>query len=82
MPIIQLLNHRSHPAPFPSGSKHDPGSGHFFVGSTPAADAGNRNIINELARMFEETILYFDWRYLGTGDFENILKFSNVNKSC
>jgi hypothetical protein len=75
MPIIQLLNHRSHPALLSSGSKHDPSSGYFFVGNTPAADAGDRNIINELPRLFEETVLNFYRRYLGTRDFENILNF-------
>lgn len=75
MPSVQLPNHRSHPALLPSRSKHDPGSGYFFVGNTPAADAGDRNIIDELARMFEETVLNFDRGYLGTGDFENILNF-------
>ena len=33
---------------------------HFFVGSTPTPDAGDRNIIDELARMFEETVLNFN----------------------
>ena len=75
MPSIQLFNHRSHPARLPSGSKHDPGSGYFFVGSTPPADASDCNIIDELARMFEETVLNFDRGYLGTGDLENILNF-------
>ena len=75
MPSIQLSNYRSHTALLPSGSKHDPGSGYFFVGETPATDAGDRNIIDELARMFEETVLNFDRGYLGTRDFESILNF-------
>ena len=73
MPTIQLLNHRSHSKLLPSRSKHDPGSGYFFVGNTPAADAGNRNIIDELSRMFKKTVLNFDRGHLGTGDFESIL---------
>ena len=55
MPSIQLPNHRSHPTLLPSGCKHNPSSRYFFVGSTPTADAGDRNIIDELARMFKET---------------------------
>ena len=75
MPSVQLPNHRSHPALLPSGSKHDPGSGYFFVGNTTAADSGDRNIIDELARMFEETVLNFNRGYLGTGNFEDVLNF-------
>ena len=79
MPSVQLPNHRSHPALLPSGSKHDPSSGYFFVGGTPTADARDRNIIDELARMFKETVLNFDRRYLGTGDFESILNVKSVS---
>ena len=79
VPSIQLLNHCCHSALLPSGSKHDPGSGYFFVGNTPAADASDRNIIDELSRMFEETILNFDRGYLGTGNFESILNVNSVN---
>jgi hypothetical protein len=80
MPSIQLPNHLSHPALLPNRSKHDPGSGYFFVGKTPAADASNRNIIDELAGMFEKTVLDFDRGYLGTGDFESILNVKSVCK--
>ena len=75
MPSIQLPNHRSHPAFLPSESKHDPGSGYFFVGNSPAGDASDSNIINELAGMFKETVFNLDRGYLGTGDLENILNF-------
>jgi hypothetical protein len=82
MPSIQPPIHLSHPALLPSRSKHDPGSGYFFVVNTPAADASNRNIIDELARMFEKTVLNFDRArgYLGTGDYESILNVKSVCK--
>jgi len=75
MPFIQLLHYRSHPTLLTSGREHDPGSGYFFVGHTTAADAGDRGIVDEVIRMLEETVLDFDWRYLGAGDFEGILYF-------
>ena len=76
MPCIQLPYHGSNPALIPSGSKHDPGSGYLFVGNTPTADASDRNIIDEISRMSEETVLNFDRGHLGTRDFESILKFN------
>jgi hypothetical protein len=79
MPNTQFPNHRSHSALLSSGSKHDPGSRYFFVGNAPAADAGDRNIIDELARMIEETVLNFDRRYLGARNFENILNVESVS---
>ena len=79
MPSVQLHNHCSHPALLPSRSEHYPGSGYFFVGNTPAADAGDRNIIDELARMFEETVLNLDRGYLGTGNFESVLSVKSIS---
>ena len=74
MPSIQLPNHCRHPALLTGRCKHDPGSRHFFVGNTPAANESDRNIIDELARIFEETTLNFDRGYLRAGDFESILE--------
>jgi len=73
MPCVQLLHHRSHPALLPSRRKHDPGPRYLFIGKTSTANAGNRNIVDKLARMVKETILKFDRGYLGTGDLEGIL---------
>ena len=78
MPSIQLPNYGSHPVLLTSRRKYDPSSGYFFIGSTPTADAGDRNIIDELTRMFEETVLNFNRGYLGTGDFESILNVTEL----
>ena len=80
MPRIQLPNHSSHPALLPSGSKHDPCSGYLFIRNTPTSNASDGNIIDELARMFEETVFDFDRGYLSTGDFESILNFECYSK--
>lgn len=77
MPVIQLLHYCSHSAFLTSGGKHDPGSGYLFVRNTPTADASDRNIIDKPTRMCKKTILDFDRGYLGTRDFEYILKFKS-----
>ena len=73
MPHVQLPHHCSYAALLTSGGKHNPGSGYLFIRKAPTTDTSDRNVIDELVRMCEETVLDFERRYLGTRDFESIL---------